>query len=62
MKMFVHLIFVILYGLVAFFGIGPILMADGTMSERLLTLVIVIIIFFMLILLHNFFVRKMDRK
>ncbi|PKM49611.1 MAG: hypothetical protein CVV02_15355 [Firmicutes bacterium HGW-Firmicutes-7] len=38
-------IFVILYVLVTFFGLGPALMADGTNKERLYTLIVVLMLY-----------------
>ncbi|KUO53513.1 MAG: hypothetical protein APF76_11935 [Desulfitibacter sp. BRH_c19] len=40
--------FALLYILVTFFGIGPVLLADGSMQERVITLVIIIIIYVLL--------------
>jgi len=34
--------------LVTFFGLGPVLMADGTFAERMLTLLIVLVLYFLL--------------
>lgn len=49
MKRFlVILIFIGLYALVAFFGLGPVLLADGSNQERMLTLAVVILIFVLL--------------
>ncbi|MBP1934285.1 DUF6954 family protein [Ammoniphilus resinae] len=54
------LVFVILYGLVTFFGLGPVLLADGTFPERLMTLALVIgvygvitYIFWLILKRHN---------
>lgn len=48
MKVLIYLVFIILYLFVAFFGIGPVLMADGTMNERMLTLGVIILIYALL--------------
>ncbi|WP_144564563.1 DUF6954 family protein [Neobacillus bataviensis] len=45
MKLFLHSFFIILLALVTFFGLGPVLMADGSLQERLWTAVIVIVIY-----------------
>ena len=58
MKLLVHVIFIILILLVTYFGIGPILMADGALSERLFTLVIVVVIYVILIGLYRMILRK----
>jgi len=41
-------IFVPLYVLVTVFGLGPVLLADGTTQERLITLLIVLVIYALL--------------
>jgi len=45
MKALVWTVAVVLYALVTFFGIGPVLMADGLRGERLLTLAVVLAIY-----------------
>lgn len=45
MRWTIYFIFIVLYGLVTFFGLGPVLLADGSMQERILTLMIVLIIY-----------------
>ncbi|PFN96482.1 hypothetical protein COJ85_24495 [Bacillus sp. AFS076308] len=45
MKIFLHTFFIILLSLVTFFGLGPVLMADGVMQERIWTAVIVIVLY-----------------
>ncbi|SHJ16881.1 DUF6954 family protein [Lutispora thermophila] len=42
----IYTIFIVSFILIAFFGIGPLLFADGTMGERILTAIIVLIIYF----------------
>lgn len=51
MKWVVYSLFVIAFLLITFFGLGPVLLADGTLVERLITLVIVIVLYLILILL-----------
>ncbi|WP_127585783.1 DUF6954 family protein [Paenibacillus koleovorans] len=48
MKAFVIAIFIVLFALVTFFGIGPVLLADGSMMERMWTLVVVVVIYLVL--------------
>ncbi|MBB6215546.1 protein-S-isoprenylcysteine O-methyltransferase Ste14 [Anaerosolibacter carboniphilus] len=38
-----YLIFVVLFLLLTFFGMGPVLMADGSMNERIITLIFVLL-------------------
>ncbi|SFD84438.1 hypothetical protein SAMN05216378_1700 [Paenibacillus catalpae] len=44
--------------LVTFFGLGPVLFADGSMTERTITLSVVIIIYFVIALLTYWIFRK----
>ncbi|NMA01531.1 MAG: hypothetical protein GX923_03065 [Clostridia bacterium] len=48
MKLLIYIIFIALYMGVTFFGLGPVLLADGSMLERLLTLAVVILIYILL--------------
>ncbi|MNE57749.1 hypothetical protein D3C80_1527340 [compost metagenome] len=50
MKGLVYTGFAVMYALVTFFGIGPVLFADGTLSERIVTLVVVLLIYVLLTL------------
>lgn len=45
MKWLIYAIFIVLYLGVTFFGLGPVLYADGSSQERMLTLGIVILIY-----------------
>ncbi|MBB6454703.1 hypothetical protein HNQ94_003192 [Salirhabdus euzebyi] len=51
MKWYIYLLFFILYACVTFFGIGPVLIADGSFQERMITLSVVIIIYLLLTIL-----------
>ena len=57
MRLIIHIIFIGLLLLVTFFGIGPVLMADGVLSERLITLAVVIGIYLVLIRLYRRILR-----
>lgn len=50
MKIVLYLLFAVLYLLVFFFGLGPVLFADGSRSERLATLAVVLVILALLTL------------
>lgn len=52
-KKFILAIILICFALVTFFGIGPVLFADGSTVERMTTLFIVLIIYFILIKLFR---------
>ena len=43
MRTIIYIIVTILAALLTFFGIGPVLFADGSMNERLITLAIVLV-------------------
>mgnify|MGYP001218786580 CR=1 FL=1 len=53
-----YIVFIVLFLLVTFFGIGPVLIADGTFQERMLTLLFVIVIYFLLILAFRYWLRR----
>jgi hypothetical protein len=40
-----YVLFAILYLLTTFFGLGPVLFADGSAKERILTLIVVLLIY-----------------
>lgn len=48
MNWLVYFIFIVLYLGVTFFGLGPVLLADGSTEERIITLVLVILIYVLL--------------
>lgn len=58
MKSLINIIFIVLFLLVTFFGIGPVLLADGVFSERMLTLGIVILIYIVLGFIYRFLIKK----
>jgi hypothetical protein len=45
MKWLIYFIFIILYLGVTFFGLGPVLLADGVIEERIMTFFIVLVIY-----------------
>jgi hypothetical protein len=48
MKWFIYFIFIILYLGVTFFGLGPVLLADGSIEERVMTFFVVLVIYMVL--------------
>jgi peptidoglycan/LPS O-acetylase OafA/YrhL len=48
MKILFYIIMSIAFMLVTFFGIGPVLFADGSMGERLATLLVIMLIYLLL--------------
>ncbi|MBM7551166.1 DUF6954 family protein [Thalassobacillus pellis] len=45
MKVFIYAIFIAGYAAITFFGLGPVIFADGSKQERMLTLVVVAILY-----------------
>lgn len=45
MKWVLYMLFALMYLLTTFFGLGPVLFADGSAGERGITLVIVLVIY-----------------
>lgn len=58
MNWLVYLIFGVLYLGVTFFGLGPVLLADGSTEERIITLVIVIFIYVLITALLLYWRKK----
>ncbi|WP_312458817.1 DUF6954 family protein, partial [Proteiniclasticum sp.] len=54
LHLLVNLLFLTAFLLVTFFGIGPVLLADGSMQERLFTLLLVLLILTGLLLLFRY--------
>lgn len=48
MKILVYIIIAIAFLLITFFGLGPVILADGSMSERMWTLLVVLLLYFVL--------------
>lgn len=62
LKVIGHIVFICLFLLITFFGIGPVVFADGSMKERIITLIIVILIYVVWIWLYRVFIRKIRVK
>lgn len=58
MKVIVDLFFVALFILITFFGIGPVLLADGSDKERLITFLVVLLIYVIWFILLTLWRRK----
>jgi high-affinity Fe2+/Pb2+ permease len=58
MKIVLRIVFGIAFLLVAFFGLGPVLIADGMPGERTLTLIVVIGIFALLYVVYRWLMKK----
>lgn len=58
MRTVIHIIFIGLLALVTFFGIGPVILADGTMNERIITLLIAILLYVFIILVYRGMLKR----
>lgn len=58
MRGLIIFVFVCLYAALTFFGLGPVLFADGSMQERLITLTVVIVLYILLTLIMRRLLRR----
>ncbi|MFZ7131597.1 MAG: DUF6954 family protein [Eubacteriales bacterium] len=59
MKTIGYIMIVVGFFLVSFFGLGPALLADGSMAERMMTLLVVVLLYAVL-LFFLFKIRKSE--
>lgn len=57
-----YTIIIIMLMLVTFFGMGPVLFADGSSQERLITFLVVLFIYVLLVLAFRFWRKSMKLK
>lgn len=57
-KVIVDILFMALFLLITFFGIGPVLFADGSDRERLITFLVVLLIYAVWFMLLTLWRRK----
>lgn len=62
MRLIIYIVFILLFILVTFFGLGPILMADGSTGERIATLAVVIVLYIILALLLRFLIKRVNKR
>jgi hypothetical protein len=62
MKFLVHAFFIILLLLVTFFGLGPVLYADGVIQERLWTAAVVVVLYALLALVYTRAIKWLKKK
>lgn len=62
MKVLVYLIFIILYLLVTFFGLGPVMLADGSDTERTITLAVVIAIYIVITVVFAYIIKRIKNN
>lgn len=60
-RILLYTVFIILILLVSFFGLGPVLLADGSNTERILTLLVVVVLY-IVIFMAFYFINKGIRK
>jgi uncharacterized BrkB/YihY/UPF0761 family membrane protein len=58
-KALVIIVFAALYLLVTFFGLGPVLLADGTREERIYTFLIVLLIYVVLTVIFRYLLKRL---
>ena len=61
MKWLIYVIFTILGLLITFFGLGPVLFADGSNAERFTTLAIVLVLYVILIVILRVLIKKIKK-
>ncbi|WP_379138328.1 DUF6954 family protein [Paenibacillus sp. sgz500958] len=60
-KLLVYIFFIIAYALVTFFGLGPVIFADGSDKERIITLIIVLAVYVLLTVLLRLIVKRISK-
>ncbi|MGN7760711.1 DUF6954 family protein [Paenibacillus sp. 22594] len=62
MRGLLYVLFAILYLLTTFFGLGPVLFADGSAKERTLTLIVVLVIYAAITVWLRFILKRLRRR
>jgi purine-cytosine permease-like protein len=62
MKWLIYLVFIVLYIIVTFFGIGPVLFADGSDQERWTTFIIVLAIYVLITFIFRLVLRSYNKR
>lgn len=57
-NIFFYVTISILFILVTFFGLGPVIFADGSTSERVITLIIVLLVYTLITSVVVYFIKK----
>ena len=58
MKIVFCIILALAFLLVTFFGLGPVIFADGSMSERMVTLAVVLLLYLVIVLITILLVKR----
>ncbi|MCE3200238.1 hypothetical protein JI735_21400 [Paenibacillus sonchi] len=62
MRGLLYTLFAVLYMLITFFGLGPVLFADGSARERVFTLIVVLLIYTAVTLALRLILKRMRRR
>jgi hypothetical protein len=62
MRWIIYILFAILYLLTTLFGLGPVLLADGSFRERMLTLAVVLLIYAAITWWLRTLVKKLGKR
>ncbi|WP_379153864.1 DUF6954 family protein [Paenibacillus sp. sgz5001063] len=62
MRGLLYVLFAALYLLTTFFGLGPVLLADGSTRERVLTLIVVLLIYAAITVWLRFILKRLSRR
>lgn len=57
----IHVVFILLYVGITFFGLGPVLLADGSDQERWMTFGAVVIVYLLVTLLFRLVLQRWPR-
>ena len=60
MKWLIYIVFIMLYLLVTFFGLGPVVFADGSNLERIITFAFVLVVYLFLTIILQFLIKKIN--
>ncbi len=62
MKVLLHTVFIILIALVTFFGLGPVLLADGVLQERIVTAAVVVVIYIVIAFIYRKMIHWVNKR
>ncbi|MED1469378.1 DUF6954 family protein [Bacillus salipaludis] len=62
LRLLLHAIFIIVLALVTFFGLGPILLADGSLAERIITAFIVLILYVIIVFFYRRSLQSIKKR
>ncbi|TDK61448.1 hypothetical protein E2K98_11145 [Bacillus salipaludis] len=62
MRLMFHAIFIIVLTLITFFGLGPIMLADGSLAERIITAFIVLILYVIIVFFYRRSLQSIKKR